>query len=932
VACAVWVTNGIYVLTSSVVIAKGITVRSVNGPDVTIVDGDYPARTNRCFFITGDAVVEGFTITNGYAYPLDDTPARTNVGGGLYLHECKAEIRNCVIVGNRAGTSAQGGRGGGMAIVRGAPIVRECRIVSNDTLGVGNALQCGTGLYIDGGRAWVERCVLSNNLQVGNNGYGAGMYVVNGIDVLVSNCVFVFNSASHSGGGAYFYGGTFTHCLFSNNVARNSAGGAYPYGYATGSRLFFSTVVNNRAGDGGGIAINRGIVSHCVVMRNSATSNGGGVNNNEGQLTNCLIAANTAGQRGGGLNRQNKNYSVSSCTIVRNYAGLEGGGVHNDVKTSQFTNNIVYWNYATNGIRNDVSGTTGAFRFSCALELTNGVDGNLTADPLFLDSGSGYGTNAILGDYRLQTNSPCVNAGTNQAWMAWPARDLEGQFRIRPFGGLVDMGVYEAYPAAGPLSVALQGWPTNGVGPLTVALYGETSGNTNGILWKWDFGDGTQSDWGSYAAMSHVYQVRTNTYTVTLWVTNAAGESAVAIWTNRIMVWPAIVYVALDGLHLPPFTNWIGAATNVQLAIDVAGPGFTTVLVAPGEYTVRTPIALNRAVVLKSASGDPSDTRLRGAVPAATSRVVTITAPGAWLEGFTITDGNSTTTNGGGISMAAAGVITNCAIVGNRATTGRGGGLEITAGIVVDCRIVGNQVAGTLGGGGVYLFGGSAIVRRCLIASNTAVSAHGGGVRVDSGTMEHCLIVHNQADGNGGGVLKTGTVTGVMRNCLVVGNQAGQKGGGAHVESGTLILENCTIVGNQADNGGGIWTLAQIAGTNCILVLNKATTTGGADDLGNTATNFVFSCSSALPHGTNGNVAADPRFVKSGQGYGLAHAPGDYRLRVGSPCVDAGIGLPWMANATDLAGADRIQNGLPDMGVYEGAVFVSPRGTFILIR
>ena len=93
VDCVVWVTNGTYVLTSSVVIAKGITVRSVNGPDVTIVDGNYPARTNRGFFITGDAVVEGFTITNGYAYPFDDTPARTNVGGGLYLHECQAEIR-----------------------------------------------------------------------------------------------------------------------------------------------------------------------------------------------------------------------------------------------------------------------------------------------------------------------------------------------------------------------------------------------------------------------------------------------------------------------------------------------------------------------------------------------------------------------------------------------------------------------------------------------------------------------------------------------------------------------------------------------------------------------------------------------------------------------------------------------------------------------
>jgi|GEM_PF-3841270 len=82
-----------YVLTSSVVPAKGKTVRRVNVPDVTIVDGNYPARTNRCFFITGEAVVEGFTITDGYANSFDDTPARTHVGGALYLHQCQAEIR-----------------------------------------------------------------------------------------------------------------------------------------------------------------------------------------------------------------------------------------------------------------------------------------------------------------------------------------------------------------------------------------------------------------------------------------------------------------------------------------------------------------------------------------------------------------------------------------------------------------------------------------------------------------------------------------------------------------------------------------------------------------------------------------------------------------------------------------------------------------------
>ncbi len=933
VDCVVLVTNGTYVLNGSIVITDGITVRSVNGPAATVVDGNYPTATNRCFFITGDAVIEGFTITNGYAYPFGDTAVLTNRGGGVYLHECKAILRNCRIFGNRAGTAAQGGDGGGVAIVGGAAQVQDCMVAGNSTMGSGGVVQRGTGIFIDGGLSTVIGCTVSNNAQGGNNGSGAGLYIANGSGVLVSNCVFLLNSSSRYGGGAYFFGGTLTHCLFSNNYARSTAGGAYPYGLTTGSRLLYSEVVDNRSGEsGGGIAINRGIVSHCLVARNHAAVSGGGILNSEGTVINCRISENTAGSRGGGLYRENKNYTVEGCTIVRNYAGLEGGGVYNLAPNQLFTNNIVFWNYATNGVRNDVTGNLTAFVYSCALELADGANGNLTNDPVFMDAGSGYGTNAVAGDYRLQAHSPCVDAGTNRPWMAWPARDLGGEFRIRPFGGRVDMGAYEAYSAAGPLAVGIQAWPVTGAAPLQVMFYGETSGETNGLLWKWDFGDGTASGWEANGATSHVYEARTNAYTVTAWVTNAMGEAAVTVRTNWVMVWPEIVFVSLAGLHQAPFTNWTDAATNIQSAIDAAGGGYSTVLVAPGEYSV-TNIVLNKGIILKSASGHPADTILRGRSPAISSRVVSITAAGAWLEGFTITNGNSGTANGGGVSMTAAGVITNCVLVGNRCTSGRGGGLEITAGVVVDCTIISNEVAGTLGGGGLYLFGANAVARRCYVVSNRAVNVHGGGVRIDSGTMEHSVIGWNQAGLAGGGILKTGTVTGVFRNCLILGNEAGLTGGGVQVGQGTLVLENCTLVGNRATDGGGVFgAVAATAGTNCIVVFNQATNPAGSGDLAGTATNFVYSCSLALPHGSNGNMAVDPQFVRVGQGFGLLHVAGDYRLRMGSSCVDAGTFLPWMLGGTDLAGLPRILNGAPDLGVYEGAVPVLRRGTMIWIR
>ena len=46
---------------------------------------------------------------------------------------------------------------------------------------------------------------------------------------------------------------------------------------------------------------------------------------------------------------------------------------------------------------------------------------------------------------RLTAGSPCINAGTNQAWMAGDV-DLDGRTRVDRFSRLVDMGCYEYVP------------------------------------------------------------------------------------------------------------------------------------------------------------------------------------------------------------------------------------------------------------------------------------------------------------------------------------------------------------------------------------------------------------------------------------------------------------------------------------------------------
>jgi hypothetical protein len=65
----------------------------------------------------------------------------------------------------------------------------------------------------------------------------------------------------------------------------------------------------------------------------------------------------------------------------------------------------------------------------------NDAGGNITNEPLFV--------NAAAGNYHVQLDSPCIDAGTNLPWMAG-ATDLDGNPRI--VDGRVDIGCYEYIP------------------------------------------------------------------------------------------------------------------------------------------------------------------------------------------------------------------------------------------------------------------------------------------------------------------------------------------------------------------------------------------------------------------------------------------------------------------------------------------------------
>jgi hypothetical protein len=114
------VTNGIYAtggrpvhgrMTNRLTITNRVTVRSVNGPLVTVINGRAVAGTTngdgavRCVYVGSNAMLSGFTLTNGHTRTYGDL-LKENSGGGAWC-ELSGAVSNCTLTGNSA--SSEGG-------------------------------------------------------------------------------------------------------------------------------------------------------------------------------------------------------------------------------------------------------------------------------------------------------------------------------------------------------------------------------------------------------------------------------------------------------------------------------------------------------------------------------------------------------------------------------------------------------------------------------------------------------------------------------------------------------------------------------------------------------------------------------------------------------------------------------------------------------
>jgi hypothetical protein len=216
-----------------------------------------------------------------------------------------------------------------------------------------------------------------------------------------------------------------------------------------GASLSGFSLINGVAGRGGGVFCQSDaeVVSDCVISSNTVPGVGGGAYG--GTLNNCILYGNSARNDFQVCGSGAAFSTLNNCTLVGNsgpYTYLGGGADH-----CTLNNCIVYYNSAKNYHRCTLN-------HCCTSQppqegLDNSI-GGITAAPLFV-------SRRERTDFRLQSNSPCINAGNNI--YVTGTTDLAGNPRIT--GGTVDIGAYEYQSPASAISYAwLQNYnlPTDG--------------------------------------------------------------------------------------------------------------------------------------------------------------------------------------------------------------------------------------------------------------------------------------------------------------------------------------------------------------------------------------------------------------------------------------------------------------------------------------
>jgi len=705
--------------------------------------------------------------------------------------------------------------------------------------------------------------------------------------------------------------------------------------------------------NGGGQQFSNSIVSKCVFSNNSNYC----LSLYDAQLLNCLISNNTTSGymiRGYG--------QIVNSTIVRNTSNYKSLAAPNN-KSLSFMNCIVWGNQYGNwysSFNEDSLHYSHSVLENMFIDTDTNIFNSRSEDLIgfvnpSLQAGVGDSTDNV--DWHLQSGSVCVNRGDN-SFVSDMSKDIEGHPRIKH--DTVDLGCYESdlysseFPEYGNIVYVTEEGSGNKCGNCwanatsSIADAQEIASLLNADVWVAEgvyYGDTSAENaftmvegvnvYGGFAGNESVdYDLSQRNFEIHETILD--GDSSRRVLNQVILNYAETnVETRWDGFTIRNGSASYGGGANLernsvlshckvinnQAAEEGGGIYCSQSIVSEctisgnastGVWAGGGGIYADGSLIHNCVISDNYSYRYGGGARIDTSMVMDCTIRS-----------NTAERGGGGVAAYYGSEVRNCAILENNTTSSGnsnygGGGVFSMDSYIIDCEVRNNNSA--YDGGGIYSINSQ--IDFCTIWGNNA-AINGGGVDASSSDVSRCTISRNTSK-NGGGVYmgETSNVT----NCLISNNEVNHNpysyginghGSGVYGNNGCSISSS-TIVNNLSDyygagvNGG-------VSLLNCIVWGNKNNNTTGSNLNGVSSVRY---CAIENGYTGTGNIVLNevnpPMFLNPSIVSGASDSTEfeDWRLHVGSPCINVGNNMD-VTESLDLDGSARIKCDTVDLGCYE---------------
>ncbi len=686
-----------------------------------------------------------------------------------------------------------------------------------------------------------------------------------------------------------------------------------------------STFLNNHAVDGGGLyvsntdltldscriigntaqfvggAIRSGNsnvdISKSVIIHNETTSSfdayGGAIYLDAGRsrITSTLIAGNTSGAHGGGLFAGHSlDLTLQNATIIDNRAETEDGdNIYVDDYAEISVLNSIIGNSQNEGIaplldarevmtfhHSNLVGTS-------SINYWAGVN-NISSSPFFVDPDSN--------DYRLQSNSPCINEGA-----PWSRQDEDGT--------TADMGAFTTLSFAGTGD-----YPSGVIGGIHAGVISSDVVLASDLI----------VPAGSMLSI-------------------APGVVISSIgFTNKI-----ISYGTLEAIGSEQDTiRFIGGPEGWN-GIEFMGES------ASGSHLKYCQISNSRTYGIGCLSSSPrienslishnglDDESGRGGLYCENS--------GSLITYTQIIHNENYDWGGGGISAFESSHLTlNSVEISDNYSGSEGGGIYVlNSSIVLEHGLI-SENESEWNGGGLFSYNASLTLRDCDIFNNDTDVGSGGGIsiihedwygwgrNIESSTMEagftHLKDVNidQNSAGYGGGIAIHGLDNVLFEGVSILRNTATEFGGGLDCWYSNPRMINMTLADNSTESGSGagmsirrasrpklINSIVWGSPTQDIMFHDQDTShfVVAYSDIQDGEELFEFEADAhAVIYWEIGNITINPQFTDPDEG--------DYEIWNTSPCIDAGVAqYEWDGEILVNLSEDEYVGNAPDIGAVQ---------------